>query len=177
MLPRVEVGNMEPTASPKTGRAKFLVGGLLIVAAVVYLIASSTQASAQYYLTIDELKARGSEIGDRDIKISGAVDGDTISYDAQSLTLKFTIANVPADLDAIEQSGGLAEVLHNAVMDPNASRLNVVYEGPMPDLLRDEAQAIVTGRLDSDGVFHAYELLLKCPTRYEEEIPLQSEQG
>ncbi len=165
------------STTPKAGRAKFLVGGLLIVAAVVYLIASSTQASAQYYLTIDELKARGDEVSDRDIKISGAVDGETISYDAQSLTLKFTIANVPADLDEIEEEGGLAEVLHNAVMDPTASRLNVVYEGPMPDLLRDEAQAIVTGRLDSDGVFHAYELLLKCPTRYEEEIPLQSEQG
>jgi cytochrome c-type biogenesis protein CcmE len=163
--------------SKPVGRGKFLVGGFLILAAVVYLIASSTQASAQYYLTIDELQARGPEISDRDIKISGAVDGETIAYDAQSLTLKFTIANVPADLDQIEQSGGLAEALHKAVIDPTASRLDVVYEGPMPDLLRHEAQAIVTGRLDSDGVFHAYELLLKCPTRYEEEIPVQSEQG
>jgi cytochrome c-type biogenesis protein CcmE len=37
----------------RSGRAKFLIGGLLIVAAIVYLIASSTQAAAQYYLTID----------------------------------------------------------------------------------------------------------------------------
>ena len=168
---------MNPSTTPKAGRAKFLVGGLLIVAAVVYLIASSTQASAQYYLTIDEFNARGTEMDDRDIKLSGAVDGETISYDAQSLILKFTIANVPADLDQIEQEGGLAQALHNAVIDPDASRLDVVYEGPMPDLLRHEAQAIVTGRLDGDGVFHAYELLLKCPTRYEQEIPLQSEQG
>jgi cytochrome c-type biogenesis protein CcmE len=47
----------------------------------------------------------------------------------------------------------------------------------MPDLLRHEAQAILTGRMDTDGVFQAEELLLKCPTRYEEEIPLQSEEG
>jgi cytochrome c-type biogenesis protein CcmE len=114
---------------------------------------------------------------DRDVKISGAVDGKTISYDARSLTLQFTIANVPGDLDEIEQAGGLAEVLHQAVSNPDAQRLKVVYEGPMPDLLRDEAQAIVTGRLGEDGVFHAEELLLKCPTRYEEEVPLQSGQG
>jgi cytochrome c-type biogenesis protein CcmE len=44
----------------------------------------------------------------------------------------------------------------------------------MPDLLRHEAQAIVTGRIGADGVFYADELLLKCPTRYEEDIPLQS---
>jgi cytochrome c-type biogenesis protein CcmE len=164
----------EATQVERPGRAKFLIGGLLIVAAIVYLIASSTQASAQYYLTIDELVAKGASVEDRDIKISGAVDGDSIEYDAQSLTLSFTIINVPADLDKIEEAGGLAEVLHEAVMDESASRLQVVYEGPMPDLLRHEAQAIVTGRVGEEGVFYADELLLKCPTRYEEEVPLQS---
>ncbi len=161
----------------RSGRGKFLIGGLLIVAAVIYLIASSTQASAQYYLTIDELVAKGDSVQDRDIKISGAVDGETIEYDAQSLTLHFTVVNVPADLDEIEQAGGLAEVLHTAVMDETATRLPIVYEGPMPDLLRHEAQAIVTGRMGPDGVFYAEELLLKCPTRYEEEVPLQAEES
>jgi cytochrome c-type biogenesis protein CcmE len=164
----------ESTQVERSGRAKFFIGGLLIVAAIIYLIASSTQASAQYYLTIDELVERGESVADRDIKISGAVDGDTIDYDAQSLTLQFTIVNVPADLDQIEEEGGLAEVLHQAVMDENATRLQVEYVGPMPDLLRHEAQAIVTGRVGDDGVFYAEELLLKCPTRYEEDVPLQS---
>jgi cytochrome c-type biogenesis protein CcmE len=169
---------MEEIKTGNSGnRIKFILGGLLIVAAVVYLIASSTQAAAQYYLTIDELVVKAETVGDRDIRISGAVDGETISYDAQSLTLRFTIANVPADTDEIEAAGGLAEVLHQAVEDENATRLDVQYEGPMPDLLRHEAQAIVTGRMGSDGVFYAEELLLKCPTRYEEDVPMQSEIG
>lgn len=149
----------------------------MIVAAIVYLIASSTQAAAQYYLTIDELAAKGEAVAGRDLKISGAVDGKSIEYDARTLTLTFTIANVPADLDEIDQQGGLAEVLHKAVNDPSATRLKVVYVGPKPDLLRDEAQAIVTGRLGPDGVFQADELLLKCPTRYEEEVPVQVQDG
>jgi cytochrome c-type biogenesis protein CcmE len=156
------------------GRTKFLIGGLLIVAAIVYLIASSTQASAQYYLTIDELAEKGDAVRGRDLKISGAVDGDSIVYEPETLTLRFTVANVPAELEAIEESGGLAEVLHQAVSDPNARRLQVVYVGVKPDLLRHEAQAIMTGRMDDNGVFQASELLLKCPTRYEEEVPLQS---
>jgi cytochrome c-type biogenesis protein CcmE len=158
-------------------RAKFWIGGGLIVAAIVYLIASSTKAAAQYYLTIDELATRAASVVGRDVKISGAVDGDTIEYDADTLTLRFTIAHVPADLDAIDAAGGLAEALHLAVTDPTARRLEVVYVGPRPDLLRDEAQAIVTGHLGEDGVFYADELLLKCPTRYQEEVPLQAEQG
>ena len=88
--------------------------------------------------------------------------------------MRFTIANVPAGLDEIEKAGGLAEVLHQAVADPNARRLQVRYVGPKPDLLRNEAQAIITGRIGDDGVFEATELLLKCPTRYEQEVPLQS---
>jgi cytochrome c-type biogenesis protein CcmE len=159
------------------GRTKFIIGGLLIVVAVIYLIASSTQAAAQYYLTIDELIEKGESYGDRDIKVSGAVVGDSVSYDTETLTLRFTVVNVPDDLDEIEDEGGLAEVLHNAVLDPNASRIDVVYVGPKPDLLRHEAQAIVTGRVGEDGAFYADELLLKCPTRYEGEVPLQSEDG
>lgn len=159
------------------GRRKLLIGGFVIVAAVIYLIASSTQAAAQYYLTIEELIAKGDSVLDRDIKVSGAVEGDSIVYDAESLELRFTIVNVPGDLDEIERAGGLAEVLHQAVSDPSEPRMDVLYVGPMPDLLRHEAQAILTGRMGTDGVFQADELLLKCPTRYEEEIPMQSEEG
>ena len=154
-------------------RMKFWIGGLLIVAAVVYLIASSTSAAAQFYLTIDELQAKGEAVRGRDLKVSGAVDGDSIEYDAASLTLHFTIANVPGDANEIERGGGLAAVLHQAVSDPAAARLQVEYVGPLPDLLRHEAQAIVTGRVGDDGVFYADELLLKCPTRYEESVPQQ----
>jgi cytochrome c-type biogenesis protein CcmE len=33
----------------------------------------------------------------------------------------------------------------------------------------------VTGKLGEDGVFYADELLLKCPTKYEETLPEQSQ--
>jgi cytochrome c-type biogenesis protein CcmE len=59
-------------------------------------------------------------------------------------------------------------------MDPSRARIKVVYVGPKPDLLRNEAQAIMTGRMAEDGVFYAEELLLKCPTRYEEAVPEQA---
>ena len=153
---------------------KFVIGGMLILGAVVFLIWTATAASAEYFLTVDELNAKGSDVVDKNLRVSGAVIGNSIQYDPQSLTLSFEVAHVPADNLAIESEGGLAEVLHQAVQDPSRARIKVVYVGPRPDLLRNEAQAIVTGHMAADGVFYAEELLLKCPTRYEEAVPEQA---
>ncbi len=60
------------------------------------------------------------------------------------------------------------------MIDQARTRIKVIYSGPKPDLLKDEAQAIMTGHLDADGVFHADELLLKCPTKYQEAVPQQT---
>jgi len=156
-------------------RSKFILGGLLILAAVVYLIVSSTQASAEYFMTIDELRAEGSSVVGKSLRASGAVVGDSITYDPDTLTLTFEVAHVPGDNADIEAQGGLALVLHEAVVDPTRARMQVVYVGPKPDLLRDEAQAIMTGHMGEDGIFYADELLLKCPTKYEEAVPEQTE--
>lgn len=163
----------EPIGRPNRG--KFIFGGLVILVAVVYLIVSATTAGAQYFFTVDELFAKGDNaIGTR-AKISGAVIGDTIDYDAENMTLRFSVAHVPADNDLLEAEGGLAIALHEAVVDPGRNRLDVVYYGVMPDLLQNEAQAIMTGELGEDGVFVADELLLKCPTKYDEALPDQVE--
>jgi cytochrome c-type biogenesis protein CcmE len=155
------------------GRTKFIVGGMLILAAVVYLIFSATKANAEYFMTVDELKAQGASIVSQDVRISGAVVGNTIQYNANTLTLTFDVAQVPGDQKEVDAAGGLAAVLHAAVIDPNRARLQIIYNGPKPDLLKNEAQAIMTGHLDSNGVFHADELLLKCPTKYQDAVPNQ----
>jgi cytochrome c-type biogenesis protein CcmE len=156
-------------------RLKFFLGGFLILAAVVYLIVSSTSASAQYFLTVDELNVKGANIVDQNVRVSGAVIGDTINYDSSTLTLSFTVAHVSGDNAEIEKEGGLAVALHQAVIDPSRSKMKIVYVGVKPDLMRNEAQAIMTGHMGADGVFYADELLLKCPTKYEEAVPKQAE--
>ncbi len=149
-----------------------MVGGLILVAAVIVLVVTSIKGSAQYYYTIDELV---SDQGGRqtNLRLSGVVLGDTIEYDPSTFELTFTIANIPGDNKEIEAAGGLAQVLHDASLDMNAARLVVVYNGERPDLLTNEAQAIVTGSLGEDGRFYADELLLKCPSRYEDSVPNQ----
>jgi cytochrome c-type biogenesis protein CcmE len=162
-----------PSKNTPTGRVKFILGGLLILAAVVYLIVSSTKASAEYFMTVNELQAKGQAAVGQNLRISGAVIGSSIQYDPETLNLTFEVAQVPGDNATIAAQGGLAVVLHKAVTDPTRAHLTIVYHGPKPDLLRDEAQAIMTGHLGTDGAFHADELLLKCPTKYQQAVPSQ----
>lgn len=156
-------------------KTKFIFAGLLIVAAVAYLIVSSTGSTANYFLTIEELQAMGNDAAGRNVTVSGAVLGDTIVYDpSESPQVTFTVVQIPGDPEEVERAGGLAKVLHDAVNNPSAPRLEVVYYDVKPDLLQNEAQAIMRGQLGEDGRFYADEVLLKCPTRYEEEVPEQA---
>ncbi len=150
---------------PGNNRLKFLVGGLLILAAVIYLIISGTVTGANYFITVDKLLADSTYVG-QTVRITGAVLGDTIEYDSETLLIEFTIANIPQEFD------NLAVALHDAVNNPTVTRLQVRIENEVkPDLLQHEAQAILTGKLDENGVFQATELLLKCPSRFEEDGP------
>jgi cytochrome c-type biogenesis protein CcmE len=149
---------LEGTESSNSSRIKFLIGGIIILAAVGYLIWTGFSSSAQYFLTIEELRAKGANIVGDDVRISGVVNGESITYDPQSLRI---------DFDVVDSLDDLSNPLH------------VVYYGPKPDLLKHEAQAIIEGAWQEDGVFYAHNradsLLLKCPTKYEEEFPEQVE--
>lgn len=153
----------------KSGRWKFLLGGLLILGAVAYLVVSGTLSGARFFISVNEVISNPEYVG-QTVRITGAVLGDTITYDADTLTIEFTIVNVQ------EPYSDLALALNQAVNNPDASRLHIRVENQvMPELLQHEAQAILTGRLDENGVFHATELNLKCPSRFTEGGPSQAD--
>lgn len=165
--------NSEKLPKRKAPINKFLIGGILIAVAVVVLAITSLRGNAQYYLTINELLANKNG-QTQNVRISGVVLGNTIQYDDATNTLTFEVANIPGDNATIEKMGGLAAALHQAATDPNLKHLKISYKGSRPDLLNNEAQAIMTGSLGSDGVFYADELLLKCPSHYEDALPAQA---
>lgn len=137
-------------------KPKYLLGLALIAAAVVFLIVTSMSANAQYFYTIEELRAKGQSLVDQNVRVSGAVINSSVKFDVRDNQpfLEFQIA----DADKVDTQ----------------APLRIVYNGPKPDLINEpHAQAIVEGHLGSDGNFHADNLLLKCPSRYEEEFPDQ----
>ncbi len=141
---------------PRVNRWKFVAGGLIIIAAVVFLVVNAMSGSTQLYKTVDEFYAEQSRLVGRDLRVAGWVLGDTIKYtqiDDTTSRLEFDI------VDDISNPG---QRLHIVAMNE-----------AVPDLLQHEAQALVEGVANEDGSFYANPggLLLKCPTRYEELEP------
>jgi cytochrome c-type biogenesis protein CcmE len=161
-------GADEKAASVRSsGRWKFLVGGVAILAAVAYLIISGTSSGARFFISVNDLLAEERYVG-QTVRVTGAVIGDTIFYDSERLLMEFTVAHIPSE------TPDRALALYQAVNDPEAARIPVRVEGqPRPDLLQHEAQAIMTGVLGPDGLFRATEVLFKCPSRYGEADPNQ----
>ena len=138
---------------PKSNRLKFIIGGAILIAALAYLVVNAMTGNTQLYKTVDEFYADKARLVGRDLRVAGWVDGESIQYtqvDALNSRLEFDI------FDDLNNPG---QALHIVVLNE-----------PKPDLLQHEAQALVEGRADSNGVFEANPggLMLKCPTRYEE---------
>jgi cytochrome c-type biogenesis protein CcmE len=141
---------------PATNRWKYVAGGVVILAAIAFLIVNAMSGTTQLYKTVDEFYAEESRLTGRDLRVSGWVIGDSIQYtqiDDQTSMLEFDI------VDNINNPG---QRLHIVAMNE-----------PVPDLLQHEAQALVEGSSTESGIFNANPggLLLKCPTRYEELDP------
>ncbi|MCS6837071.1 MAG: cytochrome c maturation protein CcmE [Anaerolineae bacterium] len=148
-------------------RLKFLIGGLLVVGAVIHLVLNSTISGARFFVSVADVVNNPQHVG-QTVRLTGAVVGDTIQYNPVTGDLSFVIAHIQ------EPYSDIAQALHLAANDPQALRLHIYMSNQaLPDLLRHEAQAILTGKLGEDGAFVATELLLKCPSRFEEKTPGQ----
>jgi cytochrome c-type biogenesis protein CcmE len=110
---------------------------LVVAACVGYLIYSASGGSSEYYLTVSELRAHPTY--DQDVRVAGVVQKD-VTYAPRS-TVQFT------------------------EKDSTASIL-VVYSGPLPDIFQPGITVVAEGRLGADGVFHARNILAKCPSRF-----------
>ncbi len=138
-------------------RARFLFGAGLIVAAIVYLIVAAIQNTSEYYMTVAEVSARHAQLQGQDLRVAGRVKPGSIQWDPASLTLKFSMYQIP---DAAGQSG----VKQVAASDPPS--FDVTCSGqPKPDMFAENRDVIVDGRLEH-GVIEARQVLTSCPSKY-----------
>lgn len=130
-------------AKPAKRQAKFIVGAVIIFAAIAVLVVSAMGSAGAYYMEVSELLAKSSDYVGKNVRVSGVVVDDTVDYNASDLILRFRIAD-------------------------DQGQLPIYFHGPRPDNFSRAAEAIVEGQYGEDGVLYAKTLLLKCPSRYEE---------
>jgi cytochrome c-type biogenesis protein CcmE len=121
----------------------FMLGGLAILGAVIYLVIANTQANAVYYMTVSELKSCA-VCSTQSVRVAGVVQNSVVSNNAQQMS--FTIAD-------------------------GKQTLQVVYNGVVPDIFRPGITVVVEGLYTGHGPFQAQTLLAKCPSKFQSATP------
>jgi len=125
-------------------RSKFIVGGVVIVAALAWLGFVGFQESKAYYITVDELQNMKGSFEGKTLKIAGDVVSGSI--DRSKPQMEFVIAGLK-----------------------NQVRIRYTGSDIIPDTFKDGSKALVEGTVDSGGVFNARHIEAKCASKYEAE--------
>jgi cytochrome c-type biogenesis protein CcmE len=149
-------------------RPRFYFGGALIVLAVAYLIVSAIRSTSEYYLTVDEVSARQAELGSDPIRVAGRVKAGTISWEPNTLTLKFVIVPIP---DPAAANPVQPVSIQAPAADPVSFPVYCAGQ-PKPDMLAPGRDVIVEGKLGAGGVIIATQVMTSCPSKYQ---PKQSQ--
>lgn len=124
-------------------KKKFIIGGLLLIAAIAYLSYVGISSSATYYYTVSEIIEKGDSIIDENVRVNGIVLTGSVEHEGTGRILKFSIIDSDGD-----------------------ETIPVVYEGVVPDTFTEGNNVVAEGYVDSTGIFKAHTLLHKCPSKY-----------
>jgi len=120
-------------------RGRFMVGGLVIVAAIAYLIWAGVSQSVVYFVTPSELLA--APVPSKTYRLGGLVLPGSLRWEPKSLDLSFTL------------SDGKANVA-------------VKHKGAPPDLFAEGRGAVVEGAWTREDYFKASLILAKHSEEY-----------
>lgn len=138
-------GKVESNQANK--QIKFIVGGAVVLGLIAYLIVSAISSSGAYYREVGEVLIEQTALMGKNLRVSGNIVTESIRYDPTTLDLSFRISD-PKDA---------------------SKQIAVHFHGVKPDQMdREGSSAIVEGTMGSKGVVEANNLLLKCPSRYDE---------
>ncbi|CAA7621858.1 periplasmic heme chaperone [Candidatus Terasakiella magnetica] len=122
----------------KQRRLYFVLLGMLALGAAVALVLTAISDSLVYFYSPTDIVTQRIPEGRR-MRIGGLVEDGSVKKDGKTVTFKIT------DI---------------------TNSLPVVYSGILPDLFREAQGVVVEGRMETDGQFHASEVLAKHDEKY-----------
>jgi cytochrome c-type biogenesis protein CcmE len=123
--------------------------GIVVIAIAVFVIIS-TAGDASTYVTFDEAKSISAMESGKKVHIVGQLKKDG-----------------SGEIIGVEPSEDKLSVTF-LMVDNNQKTNKVFYNKPMPPDLKQSEQVVVVGEYKKD-IFYANQILLKCPSKYEEE--------
>jgi cytochrome c-type biogenesis protein CcmE len=120
-------------------RRKVLAGGVVIAAALAYLIYAGVTQSAVYFVTPAELTA--APVPGKAYRLGGMVAPGSVRWEPRTLDLAFTLSDGKATVP-------------------------VRHRGTPPDLFGESRGAVVEGTWTAEGYFQATQILAKHSEEY-----------
>ena len=121
-------------------RKKLIIGGVIIALAVFGLAYAVVMGGSTYYYEVEEFLNQDTSMISKSTKVHGEVGADLIIDD---LAFSFSL------LDATG----------------SPSSMSVIYRGQVPNAFEIGRLVVVEGKLDSDGVFQATDIITKCTSK------------
>lgn len=125
---------------------KLLIGGLIIGIAVAALGYASFMNAGTYYYEVGEFLDKSQTLAGQTTRVSGEVSPD---LNREGSGLSFTLLD----------------------MTGRTASLPVVFRGQVPNSFEAGRQVVVEGKLGGDGIFQASNIIAKCSSKYEPDLP------
>jgi len=121
---------------------KFAALITVVIGTMVWLAVTGGKQSQAYYKTVNEVKQMGNQAYGKRLRLEGNVAAGSIQHVGSQTQF---------------------------VLEYENTSMKVVYTGtdPLPDTLKDGAQALADGRLGQDQIFRAGTVQAKCASKYE----------
>jgi cytochrome c-type biogenesis protein CcmE len=125
---------------PRTQRALAIGLGLLALGAAAFLVLKTFNSNLVFFFSPTQVLAKEAP-RDRSFRLGGLVEAGSVQRDASGLTVNFMVTDT-------------------------AQKIPVAYTGLLPDLFREGKGVVAQGKLGSDGVFRADQVLAKHDENY-----------
>lgn len=133
---------MTETTGPKSKRKAWVIGGVAVVLGVfAWLLYGGLDKNVVFFLTPQELLAKGTSGYDVPVRLGGQVKAGTVKWDDKTLRLTFQVTDGKSDV-AVQSSGA------------------------PPQMFRDGMGVVVEGRFGRDQVFNSTGLMVKHSNEY-----------
>ena len=126
--------------TPRKRRALAIVGGLGLLGLATALVLNALQSNLVFFFSPTQVVAHEAPASGS-FRVGGLVEEGSLRRDADGLTLRFAVTDT-------------------------AHAVPVTYQGLLPDLFREGKGVVVAGKMGTDGVFRATEVLAKHDENY-----------
>jgi cytochrome c-type biogenesis protein CcmE len=125
---------------PRHRRLAAVAGGLALLAVAAALVLNAFQSNLVFFFSPTQVAAKEAPL-DKTFRLGGMVRDGSLKRRADGLTVDFVVTDTAKDIP-------------------------VTYTGILPDLFKEGKGVVTQGRLGTDGVFRASEVLAKHDENY-----------